>query len=351
MKMKGVSIMINSSSFGCLPDGRCVTLYTMKAGDFTVRVMNYGATLVSYCMGDTDVLLGYDDVTGYIKNDGYFGAVIGRFGNRIKKGRFTLNGREYKLFCNDGENHLHGGKEGFDSKLWTPVVKGGDTMRFEYFSADMEEGYPGNMTLSVEYTLSSDGTLKIVYDAETDKPTVLNITNHSYFNLNGCNSGTDIMGHTIMINASKFSLADSNCLVTGELAPTGGTAFDFRSPKKIGSVRDSGFEQSAYALGGVDHNFVIDGKNGDFRHFVTAEGDISGIKMDCFSDQPAIQFYTGNFINEGRIGKNGSRYGKHSGFCLETQNYPDAPNDPAAPSPVLDPGGKYHHETTYRLYR
>jgi aldose 1-epimerase len=357
---KAASLLPNPDSFRDTADGQATGLYFLHNGNLTAAITNYGARVVSLIVPDkngnpTDVVLGYDSIGKYIHQpDTYFGAIVGRYGNRIAKGKFKLNGKEYTLYKNNGPNTLHGGKKGFDAVVWNARKLDTSTLRLTYLSKDGEEGYPGNLNVTVTYTLDSNG-LRIAYEATTDKATVLNLTNHSYFNLNGQGSGT-INNHTLRINAGYYSPVDSFLIPTGKIDSVGGTPFDFRQPTAIGArVNDSANRQIKFGRG-YDHNFVLDqwfGKPG--AHYplqlpaAVAGGDLSGINLAVYTDQPGIQFYGGNFMQGTNPLKAGKTDGYRTAFCLETQHYPNSPNEPSFPSTVLKPGEKYHSSTYFEF--
>ena len=322
----------------------------------TLRITNYGGTIVSWTAPDRngvyqDVVLGCDSLSGYLKGTPYFGAIIGRYGNRIAKGKFTLGTTTYTLATNNIGNHLHGGIQGFDKVLWEAIVLKGDnpTLQLRYFSRDMEEGYPGGMQAEVTYTLLKNNTLSIHYSATTDKPTVVNLTNHAYFNLADAGK-SDILGHELMLNTPMFLPVDSTLIPTGELRPVKGTVFDFSQPTKIGlRINDSSDIQIKYGLG-YDHCWITAKSNsGTPENIASLYDAASGRFMEVFTTEPAVQFYSGNFLDGTVIGKGGTPYQHRTGLCLETQHYPDSPNHPAFPSTVLNPGEKYESTTEYRF--
>lgn len=338
--------------FGKTADGTAVDLYTLSnEKGMEAKITNYGGIVVSLKTPDRngkagDVVLGYDSLDGYLKSSPYFGAIVGRYGNRIAKGQFTLDGTTYKLAKNNGENHLHGGIKGFDKVVWeAKEVPNGNSagLQLTYLSKDGEEGYPGNLSVTVLYTLTNDNGLKIEYTATTDKKTVVNLTNHSYFNLAG--SG-DILKHELMLNADKFTPVDKTLIPTGELKSVKGTPLDFTQPTAIGARIDQPDEQMKFG-GGYDHNFVINGA-GSLALTASVYEPTSGRVMDVYTTEPGVQFYTGNFLG-GMVGKNGQAYQKRTGFCLETQHFPDSPNKPSFPSTVLEPGKKYETTTIYKF--
>jgi aldose 1-epimerase len=347
---------IEKTAFGKTTDGQPVDLYTLTNDKgMVVTLANWGATIVSILTPDrngkmADVVLGYDNVTGYLTNPTFFGCTIGRYGNRIAKGRFTLDGKEYTLPLNNGPNSLHGGPEGFHKKLWmAEEVKAPDAVgvRMHYLSKDGEEGYPGDLHVMVTFTLDNQNELKINYEATTDKPTVVNLTNHSYFNLLGDAAG-DILGHVLTINADRFTPVDSTLIPTGELRPVEGTPFDFRQPTTIGARINQKDEQLSFGKG-YDHNFVINQKGP--KPWLAAEvfEPTTGRVVDVLTTEPGVQFYSGNFLDGTLVGKKGVVYKYRSGLCLETQHYPDSPNHPDFPSTTLRPGEKYQTTTIYKF--
>jgi aldose 1-epimerase len=347
-----VTMSIKKAPFGRTADGTAVDIYTLtnKAG-LEARIMTYGAILVSLKVPDrkgalADVNLGFDTLDGYLGTHPYFGAIIGRYGNRIAKARFTLDGVEYRLAANNNANTLHGGIKGFDKVVWTaePVEFGrGPGLKLTYLSKDMEEGYPGNLAVTVFYTLTDTNELEIRYEATTDKATVLNLTNHAYWNLKGEGNG-DILGHVLQLEADKITAVDSpvNLIPTGEIVPVAGTPFDFTKPHTIG-------ERIAAVEGGYDHNFVLRSGGGTMAMAAHVEEPESGRIMEVWTDQPAIQLYTGNFLDGSVVGKGGKAYQKHFAFCLETQHFPDSPNHPNFPSTVLRPGEVYRTVSVYKF--
>jgi aldose 1-epimerase len=351
---------MTKQDWGKGPDGP-IELYTLKNGKgMEARIMNYGAIVVSLTAPDRngkyeDVVLGFDSVDGYLKTHPYFGAVVGRYGNRIAKGRFTLNGVEYKLATNNGPNALHGGVKGFDKRLWTAKdVSQGNTpaLQLTYRSKDGEEGYPGNLTATVTYTLTDNNELKIDYTATTDKDTVVNLTNHSYFNLMGPTGDGDILNHEIMINADRFTPVDSTLIPTGELAPVAGTPFDLRQATRIGARIGARINEDHEQLKfgrGFDHNFVLNGEQGLLSLAAKVTEPKTGRVMEVHTTEPGVQFYTGNFLDGTLTGKGGKVYQHRYGLCLETQHFPDSPNKPQFPSTVLKPDGTHRSTTVYRF--
>lgn len=349
---------ITKKSFGTLPCGREATLYTMtNASGASVSVTDFGGILVSVIVPDKegvlgDVILGYNDVNGYIPCCGYIGALIGRVGNRIADGKFTLNGKEYTLAKNEGGiTHLHGGDHGFNEKLWevTPVEGiGEDLLILKTFSPDGEEGYPGNLKVMVTYTFTDENELILRYEAISDADTLCNLTNHTYFNLEGEAAGTTILDHTMEINADTFtSVSSGRCIPNGEMRDVTGTPFDLREAKRIGDGIDLEDEQLGFG-GGYDHNFNLnDGEDGDLRFAACVTAPKTGRIMTVFTDMPAVQFYAGNAIKCVNPGKSGRLYGKREGLCLETQYAPDSINQPSFPDSVLYAGEKYDYTTVF----
>ena len=335
--------------FDILPDGTQVEQYTLQNGHISCEILTYGATVRSIKVPDkngniTDVLLGFDTIQGYMQQDGYIGAVVGRYANRIGGSSFELEGKKYQLFNNDGKNHLHGGKVGFDKQIWQVKSATEDTITLGLFSPDGQEGYPGNMDVQVVYTLQNN-SLKIEYTAQCDQNTICNLTNHAYFNLSGHN-GTTAQENIIQINADFYTPTDSESITTGQILPVENTPMDLRTPLKISKFADSDFEQLKLA-GGYDHNWCINGQAGVLRHAVTAKAEDTGIVMKTYTDQPGVQFYSGNYLDGCPRGKDGAEYAKRSGFCLETQCYPDTPHHSNFPSAVLKAGQTYKHTTIY----
>jgi aldose 1-epimerase len=345
---------VTKAPFG-LADGRSVEIYTLaNSKGSEARIMTYGGTVVSLKVPDKegkfgDVVLGYDSLADYQKATAYFGALIGRYGNRVGKGKFSIDGKEFKLAVNNGVNHLHGGLKGFDKVVWTasPSVQAdGAHLELSYLSRDGEEGYPGNLNVKVEYVLTENNELKIIYSAVTDKPTVINLTHHSYFNLAGAGQGT-ILDHQLTLNADRFTPTDSGSIPTGELRSVKGTPFDFIKATAIGSRIDQNDEQLKFG-NGYDHNFVLS-KDKPLGLAATVYESTSGRVMEVFTTEPGVQFYTGNFLDGAIKGKNGQDYPRRSGFCLEAQHFPDSPNQPKFPSTVLRPGKTYTQTTIYKF--
>lgn len=344
---------VTESQFGTLPDGRPVRSFTLGNGVVTMMVIEYGAIITSLVVPDRegrhgDVVLGHDTLEGYLEHSPYFGAVVGRFANRIARGRFTLDGVTYQLDCNDGLNHLHGGARGFDKVLWrgeATILEGQPGVSFSYVSENGEEGYPGRLDVVVTYVLGREGELRVRYRATTDKATIVNLTQHSYFNLTA--DATDVLGHKLTLNASRFTPVDAGLIPTGELREVSGTPFDFHSAVAIGKRIDARDEQLAIA-GGYDHNFVLDRANDhSLAQAASVVEPISGRTLNVRTTQPGVQLYSGNFLDGSITGKHGRRYAHRTGFCLETQHFPDSPNELAFPSVVLRPGRVYDEETVF----
>jgi aldose 1-epimerase len=347
---------MKNRSFGKTGSGEAVELYTLtNSKGMEADIATYGGTVVSLKIPDasgrtTDVVLGFDDLDGYLKGTSYFGALIGRYGNRIGNAKFTLDGHTYQLPANDGKNTLHGGTRGFDKRVWTARdVSGaaGQALELTYASKDGEEGFPGNLTAKVVYTLTDNNELKIDYSATTDKPTVVNLTNHSYFNLAGHDQGP-IVDHEVMINADRYTPVDSGLIPTGQLAPVEGTPFDFRKATAIGARINDNNEQLKFGKG-YDHNFVLNQADGSVRLAARVRDPKSGRVMEVLTSEPGLQFYTGNFLDGTAKGKGGKAYPHRGAFCMETQHFPDSPNKPSFPSTVLRPGSEYKTSTVYRF--
>lgn len=358
--LSGCSTSTSSKSAGITEkpfgtdDGVPITLYTLhNRNGVSVSICNYGGLVTSLKVPDKngkfgDVVLGYSNLAGYLKSTPYFGALIGRYGNRIAKGKFTLDGHEYTLATNNGPNALHGGLKGFDKVIWQahPVEsESGPSLELTYFSKDGEEGYPGNLAVKAVYTLTDDNALKLEYTATTDKDTVVNLTHHSYFNLAG--KGT-VLGHVVMINADKFTPVDSTLIPTGELRPVEGTPFDFRTPTAIGARIGQNDEQLKFG-NGYDHNWVINDDTGAVRLMARVYEPTTGRVLEVLSSEPGLQFYTGNFLDGTLKGKHGWVYQFRDAFCMEPQHFPDSPNHPEFPSVVLKPGAVYHNTIIYRF--
>jgi aldose 1-epimerase len=320
------------------------------------RISTYGGILISLKAPDrngtlADVVVGHDDLESYVKNNSpFFGALIGRYGNRIGNAQFTLQGNTYKLEANDGPNHLHGGTKGFDKVLWQGEkvdAADGVALALSYVSADGEGGYPGALTVKVTYTLTDTNALRIDYQATTDKPTVVNLTSHSYFNLKDAGA-SPILGHELTLNADRFTPVDKTLIPTGELRSVEGTPFDFRQPTAVGARIDQADEQLQFG-GGYDHNWVLNREGDGLSLAARVHEPTTGRVLEIFTTEPGIQFYSGNFLNGSITGRGGVAYKKRVGLCLETQHYPDSPNKPDFPSTTLEPGQTYHSITEFRF--
>jgi aldose 1-epimerase len=349
-EMEGEAIV---QSFGTLPSGEEVQIYTLSNSQgMEARIMTYGGIVVTLKVPDRDgnlgdVVLGFDSLDGYLGEVPYFGALVGRYGNRIGAAKFELDGQTYTLAANNGPNSLHGGVVGFDKQNWTVESADGSSLVLNYVSVDGEEGYPGTLTVKVTYTVTEENELKIDYAATTDKTTVVNLTNHTYFNFKD-GGATPILDHEIMLNADRTTPVDDTLIPTGELAPVEGTPFDFREPHKIGERIDADNEQIRFGLG-YDHNWVLN-RSGDGLSLAARVSEAStGRVMEVYTTEPAIQFYTGNFLDGTLTGKGGTVYQKRSALCLETQHYPDSPNHPDFPTTTLKPGETYATTTAYRF--
>ena len=344
------------AAFGTMPNGTRIEVFTLtNASGMEVRAINYGAIIASIRVPDRggklgDVVLGYDTLDGYLKDTRFFGAVVGRYGNRIARGKFSLEGREYTLAINNAPNHLHGGPNGFNKQVWTASILAtgakGPSVTFTRTSPDGEEGYPGTLQVRVTYTLTDANEVDIQYEATTDKPTVVNLTQHSYFNLMGAGNGP-IIDHGLRINADRYTPVDSTLIPTGKIVEVAGTPLDFRSPKFIGARIDASDEQIKIG-GGYDHNFVLNRQGTGLAHAVWLNDERTGRSLDVFTTEPGIQFYTGNHL-DGVAGKGGATYSRRSGLCLETQHFPDSPNKPDFPSTIVKPGTPYTSHTVWRF--
>ena len=330
-------------------DGKEVFLFTLvNAKGTEVKISSYGGTLTSWVVKDkndstSSILLGFDSLSGYLSKPPYFGALIGRYGNRIANGKFTIDTSTYILVTNNGANHLHGGNKGFDKVVWDAAIANDSTpvLLLSYISKDGEEGYPGNLKVKVRYTLTDDNELKTEYDAETDKATVINLTNHAYFNLTGDVSNT-ILDHKLQVDADNYTPVDSGLIPTGEIRAVKGTPFDFTKAEKIGLRIDS-------VNGGYDHNFVLNKKDAVLSLIATLSEEQTGRVLEVFTTEPGLQFYSGNFLDGSIKTSAGRPIKQHTGLCLETQHFPDSPNQLKFPSTLLKPGQKYHTETVYKL--
>lgn len=346
---------VTKASGGKLPDGADVEIFTLKDEKLEVQVMTYGGDVISLKAPDrsgkmADVVLGFDSPSGYYENNhsksaSFFGPIVGRYANRIAHAKFSLDGKEYTLTKNNGDNSIHGGPGGFHNRIWQGKIIA-DGVELIYLSKDGEEGYPGNLSVTVKYTLTG-GDLRIDYSATTDKPTVLNLTNHSYFNLSGQGNGT-ILQEQLKLNASRFTPVDATLIPTGELKSVAGTPFDFLQPHAVGERINADDEQ--IRLGhGYDHNFVIDGGGKELTQAAEVYDPASGRVLRVLTTEPGVQFYTSNFLDGSIKGKQGVAYPRNGALCLETQHFPDSPNHPDFPSTVLRPGSKFHSITVYRF--
>ncbi len=345
---------VTSAPFGVLPSGDSVRVFTLtNANGVELRAIDYGGIVVSLRTPDRngelgDIVLGYDDLDGYLKSSPYFGALVGRYANRIAKGRFALDGATYQLATNNGPNALHGGLKGFDKVLWRSEIRqdsSGVGVGFRYTSQDGEEGYPGTLSVEVTYMLTDRNELAIDYRATTDKATPINLSQHSYFNLGGDGSG-EVLGHVVTIDADRFTPVDTTLIPTGELGSVAGTPFDFRQGVTIGARIGEPDRQLTIA-GGYDHNFVLNRGGPGLAHAARVVEPKGGRTLDVATTEPGLQFYTGNFLDGSLTGKGGHVYRHRNGFCLETQHFPDSPNQPAFPSTILRPGAEYRSRTVY----
>jgi aldose 1-epimerase len=342
-------------AFGRTQDGQPVELYTLRSSrGLSVEVMTYGGIVRSLRLPDrdgrgSDVVLGFDALDGYLAGSPYFGAIVGRYANRIAKGRFRLGDEVYALATNDGDNHLHGGVRGFDKVVWVaePLTGAdGPSLRLRYRSQHGEEGYPGTLAATVVYTLTERDELRIDSTATTDRPTVVNLAHHSYFNLAGQGAG-DVLGHELTVDADRFTPVDAGLIPTGELRPVAGTPFDFRRPTRIGA-RIDGRDPQLVAGRGYDHNFALN-RRGGLSPCARLREPRSGRVVEVLTTEPGLHLYTGNLLDGSLTGKDGTVYERRSGVCLETQHFPDSPNHPAFPSTRLDPGQRYESTTVYRF--
>jgi aldose 1-epimerase len=342
---------VTSQRFGTTPCGRNVELFSLvNSQGMEVSIINYGGIVTSIKVPDRtgkvdDVVLGHDTLEGYLNRTRFFGALIGRYANRIARGRFLLDGVEYSLAINNGVNHLHGGVKGFDKVVWEAeqIDQG---LRVTYLSKDGEENYPGNLRAVVTYSLGEANELRLDYQATTDKDTIVNLTNHSYFNLAG---GGTILDHELTIDADAFTPVDKTLIPTGEIRPVKGTPMDFATPATIGKRINDDYDQLSFAGGGYDHNFVLRSGAEEFRKVATVHDRKTGRLLELSTTEPGLQFYSGNFLDGSILGKGGRAYLKYSGCCLETQHFPDSPNHPNFPSTVLRPGEEYRHVTIFRF--
>jgi len=351
-----VAANVTEASFGTMPDGTPVRLFTLtNATGMEVRAITYGIILVSIRVPDrhgklADIVIGHDDLEGYLTKSRYFGAVVGRYGNRIAGGHVEIDGRTYRLTLNNGPNHLHGGVKGFDKTVWNAEIANdsrGPSVVFTHTSPDGHEGYPGTVAARVGYTVTDQNELIVEYSATTDKPTILNFTQHSYFNLAGVGSG-DVMGHRLTLHADKYTPVDATQIPTGELAPVEGTPFDFRRETAIGERIDGDSPQLKLGAG-YDHNFVLTRNGPGLAPAARVVDPDSGRSMEISTTEPGIQFYSGNKLDGSMSGKGGHVYGSRTGLCLETQHFPDSPNKPHFPSTVVRPGEHYKSTTTFKF--
>ena len=345
-----VYMEVNKKLFGRMPDGQEVYEYTLvNSNNIEVRVINYGGIITSLKTPDKngileDIVLGYDSLSGYLKTTPYFGAIVGRYGNRIANGKFTLDETDYQVAQNNNGQHLHGGIIGFDKVFWNIEEAGPNKLRLTYFSTDMDEGYPGSLNVNVTYELTDANELKIEYEATTDKKTIVNLTQHSYFNLTG-NVKRDILDHEVTLYADQFVPVSDVLIPTGELKDVSGTPFDFRKQTTIG-LRTNDKDQQLEAGRGYDHCWVLSSKD-SVKHAATVYEPVSGRVVDVYTTEPGIQLYCGNFLDGSITGKQGVVYKHRYGFCLETEHFPDSPNQKAFPSTELSPGEVYRTQTTY----
>ncbi len=347
---------VSKAEYGKTQDGQTVDVYTIKnAHGVEVKAITFGGIITSLRVPDksgnmADVVLGFDNLAGYEDNKPYFGAIIGRYGNRIANGEFKLDGVTYHLPKNDGENTLHGGTKGFNKVIWHAEPfdnKDGAGVIFTYTSPDGDQGFPGNLKTKITYTLNDNNELTFDYEATTDKATPVNLTQHSYFNLSGEGNG-DILGHVLKLNADHFTPVDKNLIPTGKIAPVKGTPMDFTKPTAIGARINDNYEQLVLGKG-YDHNFVLNGKGAGMHLAARVKDPKSGRVLEVTTTEPGVQFYSGNFLDGTLTGKNGHKYQKRDGFALETQHYPDSPNHPNFPSTILRPGKTYHSRTTLKF--
>ncbi len=349
------NVVLSKNSFQQTIDGKKTDLYILKnKNNVEAAFTNYGGRLISLMIPDkerkfTDVVVGFSSVEQYkASKESYFGAIIGRFGNRIARGKFTLDDKTYNLFTNNGVNTLHGGKKGFQDVVWDARQTDEHTLEFTYLSKDMEEGYPGNLNVKVIYTLTDDNELKMEYEATTDKKTVVNLTNHAFFNLNGEGSG-QVLSHLVQINADRYTPVDSTLIPTGKYESVEDTPFDFRKPLSIGARIENDNIQLKYGKG-YDHNYVLNsGKGEGLNLAATVWGDKSGIIMEVYTQEPGMQFYSGNFMQSKNIVKGGSKDDFRTAFCMETQHFPDSPNQPSFPTTILKPKDIYKTSSVYKF--
>jgi aldose 1-epimerase len=343
--------------YGQTPDGRAVDLYVLtNANGMEASITPYGGIVTTLTAPDRkgqfgDVVLGFDKLDGYLAGHPFFGCVVGRYGNRIARGEFTLDGKKHTLARNNGDNHLHGGRKGFDKAVWAVEeakgTKAGPSLKLSHVSPDGDEGYPGTLKITVTYTLTNQNELRIDYHATTDKPTHVNLTNHSYFNLAGPGTG-DILGHEVQINADHFTPVDAGLIPTGEIRKVAGTPLDFRQPVAVGKRVNADDEQLRFGKG-YDHNFVLNKKGNELSLAARVTEPTTGRVLEVFTTEPGVQFYCGNFLDGKEVGKGGKAYKHRYGFCLETQHFPDTPNQSKFPTTVLKPGEEYKTTTVYKF--
>jgi aldose 1-epimerase len=352
----GKERQIKKETFGTTPEGKPVDLYILtNAHGLEVRVINLGGIITSLRVPDKngkldDIVLGFDNLDGYLENKPYFGAIIGRYANRIANGKFTLDGHEYTLAKNNGSNSLHGGLKGFNKVIWQAEPfrnHQGMGVTLSYTSKDGEEGYPGNLRVKVTYTLTEKNELAIDYEATTDKATPVNLTQHTYFNLAGEGSG-DVLAHELRLNADRFTPIDKNLIPTGEIRSVKGTPLDFTQPATIGARINDPYDQLVIAHG-YDHNFVVTGKDDSLQFAARVREPKSGRVLEAYTTEPGIQLYSANFLDGSVIGKHGHAYKQREAFCLETQHFPDSPNHPDFPSTILRPGNTFHSRTVFKF--
>ncbi|MDT0644061.1 aldose epimerase family protein [Zunongwangia sp. F363] len=348
------NVVIEKSDYGTTPDGEKIEMYTLSnSNGMEVQIITYGGRITKLTAPDLnnnyqDVVLGFDSIGQYLEENPYFGAIIGRYGNRIAGGKFSLDGEEYTLPQNNGENTLHGGDKGFDKVIWkaTPL-EGKNALKLSYTSKDMEQGFPGQLETTVTYELKDDNSLNVEYKATTDKKTIVNLTQHSYFNLSG-DFSKDILDHKVEINADEFIPVNENLIPTGEIRDVQGTPFDFREAQAIGKNIEAENEQILRG-NGYDHCWVLNEQDSGVRYAASAYDPDSGRYLEVYTDEPGMQFYTANFLNGTLPAKGGGTYGKRTGFCFETQHYPDTPNQEGFPTVVLEPGETYTSNTSFRF--
>ncbi len=347
-------VLIDETTFSDVLNGKQVKLYTLEnKNGVTAQITNYGGRVVSLWVPDkkgnfADIVTGYETLDGYLNsNEVYFGALIGRYGNRIAKGKFVINDTIYSLVQNNGKNHLHGGRKGFNDVIWDASQPDGQTLVLTYLSPHMEEAYPGNLSVKVQYQLTDNDELKIEYWASTDRVTYVNLTHHSFFNLKGDGNGT-INDHVLQINADYYTPVDKDLIPTGEIAPVEGTPMDFRKPVAIGDRVNDDFEQLKFGEG-YDHNWVLNRSQSGLNFAARVTEPVYGRTLEVYTNEPGLQFYGGNFLNGKDIGKKGRAYTHRSSFCLETQHFPDSPNQPDFPSTMLNPGEEYYSVCVYKF--